>query len=126
FDQLIGAQQERFRDRQPEPLGGEIEAPFPIPDTVLQRAADAAVGAARGVEFRAAIGETVLHLEAYRVAERVETEGRIVGPHVGAADSACRSEKAREPPGVSAQRLVSRQCWADWPAQPYLKPPQTI
>src|SRR5262249_22578589 len=22
FDQLIGAQQERFRDRQPEPLGG--------------------------------------------------------------------------------------------------------
>src|SRR5262245_54494400 len=44
----------------------------------------------------------------------------------GAADSACRSEKAREPPGVSAQRLVSRQCWADWPAQPYLKPPQTI
>src|SRR5262245_42691701 len=44
----------------------------------------------------------------------------------GAADSACRSEKAREPLGVSAQRLVSRQCWADWPAQPYLKPPQTI
>src|SRR6516164_4314491 len=37
-----------------------------------------------------------------------------------------RSEKAREPLGVSAQRLVSRQCWADWPAQPYLKPAQTI
>jgi hypothetical protein len=40
--------------------------------------------------------------------------------------SACRSEKAREPLGVSAQRLVSRQYWADWPAQPYLKPAQTI
>jgi hypothetical protein len=35
-------------------------------------------------------------------------------------------EKAREPLGVSAQRLVSRQCWVDWPAQPYLKPAQTI
>ncbi len=37
-----------------------------------------------------------------------------------------RSEKAREPLGVSAQRLLSRQCWVDWPAQPYLKPAQTI
>jgi len=35
-------------------------------------------------------------------------------------------EKAREPLGVSARRLVSRQCWVDWPAQPYLKPAQTI
>src|SRR5215813_15361343 len=69
-----------------EPLGGEVEAPFPIPDAVLQGAADAAVGAARGVEFRAAIGEAVLHLEAYRAAERVETEGGIIGPHIGATD----------------------------------------
>src|SRR5215813_12564558 len=75
-----------------EPLGGEVEAPFPIPDAVLQGAADAAVGAARGVEFRAAIGEAVLHLEAYRAAERVETEGRIVGPSVGAADGNGRNE----------------------------------
>jgi hypothetical protein len=35
-------------------------------------------------------------------------------------------EKAREPLGVSAQRLVSRQCWVDWRAQPYLTPAQTI
>src|ERR1700756_5204419 len=75
-----------------EPLGGEIEAPFPIPDAVLQGAADATIGAARGVELRAAIGEAVLHLEAYRTAERVETEGRIVGPHVGAADGNGRDE----------------------------------
>src|SRR5215510_4495156 len=32
--------------------------------------------------------------------------------------AACRSEKAREPLGVSAQRLVSPHCGADWPAQP--------
>src|SRR2546430_4269399 len=69
-----------------ESLAGDIERPFPIPDAILQPATDAAVGAARGVEFRAAIGEAVLHLEAYRSAERVETEGRIVGPDVGAAD----------------------------------------
>ena len=41
-------------------------------------------------------------------------------------DELARGEKAREPLGVSAQWLVSRQCWVDWPAQPYLKPAQTI
>src|SRR6266581_2690578 len=75
-----------------EPLGGEVEGPFPIPDAVLQGAADAAIGAAGGVEFHAAIGEAVLHLEAYCAAERVETEGRIVGPHIGAADGNGRDE----------------------------------
>jgi len=58
---------------------------------------------------------------------REQPNGRSQAGDVdGAADSACRSEKAREPLGVSAQRLVSRQCWVDWPAQPYLKPAQTI
>src|SRR5262249_56446016 len=42
-------------------LPGKLEAPFPVPDAVLQPTANAAVGAARGVEFRAAIGEAVLH-----------------------------------------------------------------
>ncbi len=69
-----------------DPLRGKIEAPFPIPDAVLQPAANATVGAARGVELRAAIGEAVLHLKAYRAAERVKTEGRIVGPHVSPPD----------------------------------------
>jgi hypothetical protein len=41
-------------------------------------------------------------------------------------DELARGEKAREPLGVSAQRLLSRQYWVDWPAQPYLKPAQTI
>jgi len=41
-------------------------------------------------------------------------------------DELARGEKAREPLGVLAQWLVSRQCWVDWPAQPYLKPEQTI
>jgi hypothetical protein len=41
-------------------------------------------------------------------------------------DELAKGEKAREPPGMSAQRLVSRQSWVDWPAQPYLKPAQTI
>src|SRR5262245_24568005 len=69
-----------------DPLRGKIEAPFSIPDAVLQPTANATVGAARGVEFRAAIGEAFLHLEAYGSAERVETEGRIVGPHVSPTD----------------------------------------
>src|SRR5262245_11008402 len=67
-------------------LRSKVEAPFSIPNAVLQPTAEATVGAARGVEFRAAIGEAVLHLEADRAAERVETEGRIVGPDVGASD----------------------------------------
>ena len=75
-----------------EALRREVEGPFPIPDAVLQGAADSAVGTTRGVELRAAIGEAVLHLEAYRAAERVEAEGRIVGPHVGAADGDGRDE----------------------------------
>src|SRR5262245_5271361 len=69
-----------------ESLGGEVEAPFPVPDAVLQRAADSAVGATRSVEVCAAISKAVLHLEAYRAAERVEAEGRIVGPDVGPPD----------------------------------------
>jgi len=73
-------------------LRGKIEAPFSIPDAVLQPTANATVGAARGVEFRAAIGEAVLHLEANRAAECVETEGRVIGPDVGAADGNVRDE----------------------------------
>src|SRR5262249_47430436 len=67
-------------------LRGKIPPPSSIPDAVLQPTAEATVGAARGVELRAAIGESVLHLEAYRAAERVEAEGRIVGPDVGPPD----------------------------------------
>src|SRR4029453_10573987 len=59
----------------------DIERPFPVTHAVLEPSTDAPVGAARGVEFRAAIGEAVLHLEAYRAAERVEAEGRIVVSH---------------------------------------------
>src|SRR5262249_56693398 len=73
-------------------LGGEVEAPLAVRDAVLQRAADSAVGAARGIEFRAAIGEAVLHLEADGAAERVETEGRIIGPDVGPPDGNVRDE----------------------------------
>ena len=69
-----------------DPLCCKIRRPFPISYAVLQPAAKTAVGAARGVEFGAAIGEAVLHLEAYRAAECVEAEGRIVGPDVGPTD----------------------------------------
>jgi len=42
------------------------------------------------------------------LARREKPNGRsLAGDVDGAADSACRSEKAREPLGVSAQRLVS-------------------
>src|SRR5919204_1032414 len=75
-----------------ESLAGDIERPFATPDAVLQPTANATVGAARGVEFRAAIGKAVLHLEAYRAAKRVEAEGRIIGPDVGAPDGNVRDE----------------------------------
>ena len=67
-------------------LARQIERPFALPDAVLQRPADAAIGTARCVGLGALIGEAVLHLEAHRAAERIEAEGRVVGPDVGAAD----------------------------------------
>src|SRR5919109_3407981 len=75
-----------------ESLAGDIERPFATPDAVLQPTANATVRAARGVEFRATIGEAVLHLEAYRAAERVETEGWVIGPDVGPPDGNVRDE----------------------------------
>jgi hypothetical protein len=75
-----------------DPLRSKVEAPFSIPDAVLQPTAEATVGAARGVEFRAAIGEAVLHLKADGAAERVETEGWVIGPDVGTPDSNVRDE----------------------------------
>jgi hypothetical protein len=41
--------------------------------------------------------------------------------YIGAGGKKQESHWAWQP-----QRLVSRQCWVDWPAQPYLKPAQTI
>src|SRR6202022_4847598 len=69
-----------------------IRPPSPMAPAVVHPAAKRAVGATRGVEFGAAIGEAVLHLEAYRAAKRIEAEGRIVGPDVGATDSDGRNE----------------------------------
>src|ERR1700736_1376177 len=75
-----------------DPLCCKIRRPFPISYAVLQPAAKTAVGAARGVEFGAAVGEAVLHLEAYIPAKRIAAEGRIVGADVGATASNGRNE----------------------------------
>src|SRR5262249_896069 len=76
----VEARQPRWRLEAPavilEAFRREIESPFPVTYAVLKGAADPAVGAARGIELGAAVGETVLHLEADRAAKGVEAEGR--------------------------------------------------
>src|SRR5262249_19672199 len=70
----------------------QIEAPFPVTYTVLQGAADPAVGAALGIVLCAVVGEAVLQLEADRATKGVEAEGRIVGPDIRAADRHLRNQ----------------------------------
>jgi hypothetical protein len=81
----------------------QIERPLPLPDAVLQRPADAAIGAARCVRLETLIGKAILHLEAHGAAERVEAEGRIVGPDVGTAD---RDSRDHVPVDGVAEGLV--------------------
>src|SRR5262245_46146664 len=92
----IEARQPRWRLVAPavvlEAFRGKIETPLPVAHAVLQGAADAAVGAARGIEFGAAVGEAVLHLEADRATKGVEAEGRVVGPDIRAADRDLRNQ----------------------------------
>ena len=75
-----------------EAFGGEIEPPLALAHAVLQRAADAAVGAAGRIDFEAVIGEAVLHLQVDGAAQCVEAEGGVVGPDVGAADGNRRDQ----------------------------------
>ena len=92
----VEARQPRWRLEAPavilEAFRREIESPFPVAHAVLQGAADPAVGAARGIELGAVVGEAVLHLEADRATKRVEAEGRIVGPDIRAADCHLRNQ----------------------------------
>ena len=75
-----------------EAFGGEIEPPLALAHAVLQRAADAAVGAAGRIDFEAVISEAVLHLQVDGAAQCVEAEGGVVGPDVGAADGNRRDQ----------------------------------
>src|SRR5262249_31594677 len=92
----IEARQPRWRLVAPavilEAFRGEIEPPFSVAHPVLQRPADATGGPAGGIEFGAAVGEAVLHLEADRATKGVEAEGRIVGPDIRAADRDLRNQ----------------------------------
>ena len=69
----------------------------------LGRALDAAKRTAHGVDLGAMIVEAILHLHVDRPAQRIETEGRIVGHH---GDGAYRGGWDQIPVDGVAERLV--------------------
>jgi len=64
---------------------------------------------------------TRMHLSASRT-----TRTSPIGPISSKTRRLASGEKQESHWAWQRQRLVSRQCWVDWPAQPYLKPAQTI
>src|SRR6516165_4675739 len=72
------------------------------------------------------------HLSASRTTRTSQTSGPIssssglMGRRNETRRAGKRGKSKRATRSWQPQRLVSRQCWVDWPAQPYLKPAQTL